>query len=304
MLKMFSHLPLNALRVFEAVARSGGFATAAEELHVTPSAVSHQVKALEAWVGGRLLERSSQGVKLLPSGEVLAGVLTSALQDVASACRRAQSTRLNRPLVIAVIPSVATCWLIPNLSEFRGRHPEISMRVLYAIHGQPIDFNEVDVAIVWYKEPPSSLGASMSKFLPGDSAPVCSPAFLELRGPFADPAAIADAGLLHDTDLSGWRRWLSLAEGKPVQPPDGPVYEDFTLLRAATLAGQGISLCPLAIIHNDLAAGRLKQLSKITVLAESGYYLVKPNDAQNGMRPEVEAFLAWLSDLHDQQKRR
>lgn len=298
---MFSQLPLNALRSFEAVARLGSYMAAAEELHVTPSAVSHQMRSLEGWMGSKLLERSGQGVRLLPQGELLASVLSGALQDVTSACRRAQAVRDGRQLVIAVIPSIATCWLIPNLAEFHKANPKVSTRVIYAIHGQPIDFSDVDVAIVYYKQPPRLAGTQMTKLLPGDSAPVCSPAFFELHGPFETPAAIAEAGLLHDTDMLGWRQWLSLAEAKPALPPEGPLFEDFNLLRAATLAGQGISLCPLSIIHDDLAAGRLIQLSGLTVLGQSGYYLAQSDRALRAARPEVSAFLAWVLALRDRQ---
>jgi LysR family transcriptional regulator, glycine cleavage system transcriptional activator len=288
---MFTQLPLNALRVFEAVARLKSFQAAAEELHVTPSAVSHQMRQLEDWAGHKLVERSARGVTILNHGTLLAQTLSSALTEIDGVSRRMRLKQKPQPLVIAVIPSIATCWLIPKLANFRELHPEISPRVIYAIHGQPIDFDEVDVAIVYIPDQPQvPADVSATLLLPGDSAPVCNRAFLEQHGPFTTAQDITQAKLLHDTDMLGWRRWLSLAGAKNILPPDGPVFEDFNLLRAATLAGQGISLCPLALIHDDLLEGRLVQLSPLTILSESGYYLLQSNREP---REERRLFVSW-----------
>jgi DNA-binding transcriptional LysR family regulator len=227
---------------------------------------------------------------------LLAQTLSSALADIAMVGRRVRLGGLERHLVIAVLPSVATCWLIPKLSDFRSRHPDVATRVIYAIHGQPIDFEEVDVAIVYHTTPPADLAdVQKTKLLNGDSAPVCSGAFLELHGPLDTPEQMIAAGILHDTDMLGWRRWLSLAGAASTVPPSGPMFEDFNLLRAATLSGQGIALCPLSIIRDDIVQGRLVQLSPHTVLGESGYYLLQAKRSGQAPHEAQQKFCEWAT---------
>jgi LysR family transcriptional regulator, glycine cleavage system transcriptional activator len=291
---MYSTLPLNAFRVFEAVSRLKSFQAAAEELRVTPSAVSHQMRLLEDWSGRKLVERTAQGIVVLHQGDLLAQTLTSAFSDIAMVSRRVRLDAREKQLVIAVLPSVATCWLIPKLADFRKSHPAVATRVIYAIHGQPIDFRDVDVAIVYYATtPPEMTGIQQTRLLDGDAAPVCSGSFMELHGPLETVEQMMRAGVLHDTDLLGWRRWLSLSGAASVVPPPGPMFEDFNLLRAATLAGQGISLCPLALIHDDLESGRLVQLSTLTILRESGYYLLQSVKDDASAAVASTEFAAW-----------
>jgi DNA-binding transcriptional LysR family regulator len=282
--------PLNALRVFEAVARHGSFSRAADELCVTQSAVSHQVRHLEGWFGGYLFERQGNRALLLPHAADLGRALALAFADIEAACRQARKAGGAPTLTVAVIPSVAICWLIPRLAEFRARAPQVDIRVLYAIHGREMDFRDVDVAVVFAGSPPALPGMEATRFLPGASAPVCSRPFADAHGPLAAPESIAAAGLLHDTDHAGWQAWL--AAGGIDAVPAGPVFDDFNLLRAATLAGQGVALCPLAIIGDDLAAGHVVQLSDRMIRDEYAYYLVwkqKPDPTGS-----ISAFRDWL----------
>jgi DNA-binding transcriptional LysR family regulator len=299
---MFNLLPLNALRSFEAVARHESFTRAADELSVTQSAVSHQVRQLEAWLGGSLIDRKGQTARVLPHGIYLATVLTSALKDINHACKRARETTKDRNLTIAVIPSVATCWLIPQMPEFRALHGGIRTRILYAIHGQNIDFSEVDFGIVYAHAPFSLPGTRAYELMPGDSAPVCSHSFLDAHGSLTEPDQILSAGLLHDTDVTGWKSWLSAVKQKPTMLPDGAIYEDFNLLRAAALAGEGVALCPLSLIHDDIQGGRLVQLSDVKVLSDYGYFLVESDDAAESTRSEVIQFRDWIFSLVEKTK--
>ena len=286
--------PLTALRAFEAVVRHGGFGRAAEALCVTQSAVSHQVRALEDWLGADLFDRAGNRNRLLPHGAALAAAVGRALAEIDGACVQARRAGGPPRLTVAVIPSVAVCWLIPRLSAFRARAPEVELRVVYAMPGRVADLREVDVAIVYHRDAPEVPGMAAEPFLPGDSAPVASPAFA--AGRRLDTAAgIVAAGVLHDTDGEGWAAWLA-AEGGGLAVPSGPVFEDFNLLRAAALAGQGVALCPLAIIGDDLATGRLVQLSARTVLGERGYHLLRRSDAGPGPAAPLAGFCAWLRE--------
>ena len=297
------YLPLGALRTFEAVARRGSFSVAAEELCVTQSAVSHQIKHLEDWLGAPLFDRTGNRPRLRPHGEALARTLAASFFEIDAGCRRARRGSGPRTLVIAAIPSVAVCWLIPRLSAFRALHPEIAVRVVYAMHGRDVDFGDVDLAFVFADGPPQRPDARATPFLPGLSAPVCNPGVgAEMgaeMGKGADAKAILGAGLLHDFDFDGWRAWFSQARGESVLEIAGPIYEDFNLLRAAALAGQGVALCPLAIVRDDLEAGRLVQVSNVCVRGGFGYFLLErtPADAASGVFAEM--FKAWLFDARD-----
>ena len=288
--------PLNALRVFEAVARHGNFSRAAEELCVTQSAVSHQVRHLEDWMGTPLFERRGNRAELLPHAAELSQGLALAFADVEAACRRARKASRPNTLTVAVIPSIAVCWLIPRLSDFRVRHPNVDIRILYAIHGKEIDFRDVDLAVVFSEAPPAEPGIETALLLPGTSAPVCSRVFAKAHAPLLQPEAIAAAGLLHDTDMTGWQAWMDGA-GAELAVPHGPIFEDFNLLRAATLAGEGVALCPLAVVASDLAVGHLVQLSDQTVREEYAYYLEwKRAPAGSVPAGSLSAFRDWLLD--------
>lgn len=287
-------LPLNALRAFEAVIRTGSFKAAADQLFVTQSAISHQVRHLEEWVGTPLFDRDGNRPKPLPFAEELARTLSLSFGQIAAACQRAREANARQPLVIAAIPSVAVCWLIPRLAGFRTAHPDIDIRIVYAMHGRDIDFRDVHLAFVFARGGAALPGARIEPFLPGHSVPVCSPALAErLTGPNPAPDEIVSLGLLHDTDHSGWQDWFSRAKAPDRPPATGPIFEDFNLLRAAALSGQGVALCPLAMIRADLEANRLVRLSNITMMEDTGYYLLWGPLGSTAINDQARAFRDW-----------
>ncbi|WJS87059.1 LysR substrate-binding domain-containing protein [Paracoccus sp. TOH] len=289
--------PLNALRAFEAVARLGSFRAASEALFVTQPAVSHQIRHLEEWLGASLFDRSGRVPRLLPHAQALARDLTLAFGGIDAACRRARHAPAADFLVVAAIPSVAVCWLIPRLPRFRERHPEVQLRVIYAHHGHEIDFGDVDLAFTFAAARPMGAGFRSEPFLSGISVPVCSPALLDGEAVESlTPQRMLGLGLLHDADPAGWQTWLRRA-GQPLpETLPGPIFEDFNLLRAAALAGQGVALCSLAMVAPDLAEGRLVRLSDIAVLEQFDYYLTR-SDAAPPNSDRIEArrvFVEWL----------
>ncbi|WP_090756354.1 LysR family transcriptional regulator [Paracoccus chinensis] len=267
--------PLNALRAFEAVVRCGSFRAAADELFVTQSAISHQIRALEGWFGGPLFARYGNRLRPLPHADDLARSLSLSFDAIHAACRRAKDFRISHPLVVAAIPSVAMCWLIPRLGKFREAHPAVDMRIVYALHGQEIDFGDVHFAFVFAPTPPASRNYETCFFLPGASVPVCCPRLAARVTGKNTARAISEMDLLHDTDHSGWRTWFARAGLHDPPPECGPVFEDFNLLRAAALSGQGVALCPEAMIRQDLDAGHLVRLSQTTVFDDYGHYLLQ-----------------------------
>jgi len=285
--------PLNALRCFEAAARHRSFSRAAGELHVTQSAVSHQVRQLEDWFGIMLFERQGRQTVPTPKGETLANGLAEAFAVMAESCRQVKASQTGATLTIAVLPSIATIWLIPKLNAFFKTHPEVPVKVVYLLAGQPLNFNDIDIAITWGKEGSAGEGRA-TRFLAGDSVAVANPALIAREGPFERSQSLLHASLLHDTDRQGWQRFMKRLGLRHANPEGGPVFEDFNLLRAAALAGQGLALCPRSLIQDDVSAGRLVLLFEGTAINEDwGYWLVEPHHKE-GRADAISAFKAWL----------
>lgn len=286
--------PLNALRAFEAVARLGSFKAAADALFVTQSAISHQIRNFEDWLGAPLFEREGNRTRLLPHGAELARTLSLSLAEIEAACHRARMGGDRQAIVIAAIPSVAMCWLIPRLSRFHAAYPDIETRVVYAMHGRDINFHDVHLAFVFAPGAPAIPNVESHAFLAGASAPVCSPALLERRG--GRPESVADflrLGLLHDGDTSGWATWFQ-ASGSEIPPRiTGATFEDFNLLRAAALSAQGVALCPVAMVQPDIDSGSLIQLSDRTVSVGADYYLLALASAGPQVSEQVRLFTDW-----------
>lgn len=289
--------PLNALRAFEAVARLGSFRAAADSLCVTESAVSHQIRNVEEALGKPLFEREGNRTRLLPVGRELALRLSGAFSEVDAAVEQARNSSC--VLVIAAIPSVAMCWLIPRFSRFRSAHPEIEVRIIYALHGHEINFHDVQLAFVFAKGAPSESTIEGHFFLEGQSVPVCSPACLSSLG--RHPEKVSDfltLGLLHDRDELGWKTWLAGLKGPSSNLKDGAAlegttFEDFNLLRAAALSGQGVALCPPTMVQPDLNSGALVQISDRVLDEGFNYYLLTSTSASPRHLRYAHIFRDW-----------
>jgi DNA-binding transcriptional LysR family regulator len=284
-------LPLNALRAFDAVFRHRAFHAAADELNVTPSAISHQIRHLEEWLGTRLIERSGKQLKFPPGAIALAGTLRLAFADIEAACQTLRKKTAKPQLTVAVIPSVAICWLIPRLPLFRAMAPDIELKIMYAIFGQELNFEEIDLAIIYAKDKPAVAGFEAVRFLSGASVPVCSQSFAQAHPKLSEIEDIANCSLLHDTDTSGWRAWLGDAYPSQNAGVADIIFEDFNLLRAAVLAGQGVALCPPDIIRDDLQAERLVKLSDRSVNSDLNYFVLRRAAAPND---PVSVFSHWI----------
>jgi DNA-binding transcriptional LysR family regulator len=166
------------------------------------------------------------------------------------------------------------------------------------MHGRDIDFRDVHLAFVFAQGRPERADVRAEAFLPGASVPVCSPALLN-GGVVSRPSQMLSLGLLHDTDATGWAAWFRRMGVPMPHQPGAPVFEDFNLLRAAALAGQGVALCPLAMIEPDLAAGRLVQLSSVSVLDDHGYHLLTGSLDETAMSQAVRSFRDWAFAARD-----
>lgn len=281
--------PLKTLHCFEAAARHKSFSRAADELHVTQSAVSHQVRSLEQWLGTPLFDRMGRQTLPTAKGQVLAGSLGEAFAIMAEACKRAKSSNHAGTLTIAVLPSIATIWLIPRLESFFRAHPDIPVKIIYLIHGHEPEPHGADIAITWGTGTGSG---QQTELLPGATVAVGNPALVERIQAFE---AMAKAPLLHDSNVTGWQRYMRKAGVRHEAPDEGPVFEDFNLLRAAALSGQGLALCPSALIKDDVQAGRLTYVNpEIMINEELAYWIVEGEHAVPTSR--IAAFKEWLLD--------
>jgi len=284
-------LPLKALYTFTVVVHYNNFQEAANRLFITPSAVSHQIKNLENWFGRKLFIRRGNQLQLLTEGQQLATSLAHSFGDISNVCHALKQQSERGKLVIAAIPSVATCWLIPRLNNFQQRHPDIELHITYAMHNKALDFNQIDLAFIYADRPPAIEGVNAERFRSGASYPVCSASF---KASQVDTVDIAKAPLLQDRNMkNAWQLWFDKAGIAVAQSERGLAFDDFNLLRSAALAGQGIALCAKALIEDDLQAQRLVQLSDIPVATDSGYYLLqKPTGDQAHVHSQV--FRDWV----------
>ncbi len=264
--------PLNALRAFEAGARHLSFTKAAEELHVTQAAVSHQVKALEAHLGYPLFKRMTRKLALTEQGRVLFPVVGEAFARIAETADGLRGADDSRTLTVSVTPSFGAKWLVYRLPEFWKRHPEIDLRVHHSIQVCDLRHDDVDLAVrfgagKWE-------GLTCEFMLRVDYTPVCSPALLQGPQPLRRPSDLRHHTLLHEDDYDGWTQWLAVADVSDIDPRRGPVMNDMTSLLQSAIDGAGVALGRLSMVQRELEAGKLVKPFDVTVLTDLGYHLV------------------------------
>ncbi len=294
---MTRRLPsLNALRAFEAAARHLSFTKAAEELHVTQAAISHQVKALEEQLGLTLFRRLNRRLLLTDAGQTYVSSLTEAFDGIAEATERATAQSGGGSLRISTLPSMAAKWLLPRLSRFRARHPEIDVFVS-ASHGLA-DFRRDDLHLAIRYGKGSYPGLDAVHLMDDDIFVVCSPQLLATGPPLRTPADLRHHTLLHDTSVEAgrrdWRTWLERVGETGVDPDRGPGFSDANLILEAVMAGEGVALTRRSLATDDLGAGRLAIPFGPVTLAPNRYYVVYPKGTAE--LPKVRKFTQWLMD--------
>ncbi len=286
---MADHLPpMQALRAFEAAARTGSLTRAAEALHLTHGAISHQIKSLEADLGVRLVERAGRGVRLTDEGERLAGRVRSALSELADAMREAADHANPRQLRVSVMPSFAARWLLPRIGSFLAAYPQIDLDVRAS--ATLVDFrrDDVDVAIRYGSGHYPGLG--VEHLMDDIYFPVCSPHIAGGRVP-ARPADLADHLLLR-SENEFWQPWFVAAGLDWPEPTRGPTFNDASHVMQAAIEGQGIALARTSLIGNDLTNRVLVRLFDVTVLSPHRYFLVYP--LRRADSPKLDSLRTWL----------
>jgi LysR family glycine cleavage system transcriptional activator len=289
--------PLNALRTFEAAARHLNFSRAAEELHVTPSAVSHQIKELEIRIGAALFLRAKKSLSLTEAGDVLLGGAHTAFGALSRAMDDLRALAHAPLLTVSVPPSVAMKWLVPRLDTFRSRYPEIDVRISTDNELPDLISGDVDIAVHYGEGMYPDVVAEL--LVPNSVAPMCSPKLLAGDRPLRAPSDLSRVTLLHDNggDEFGnpaydWGTWLQAHGVSEIDATLGLQFNTSADVLNAAVAGAGVAIGKTALAVDDLKSGRLVCLFGSVAPEKAAYYVVYAEQAAN--RPKVVAFRNWL----------
>lgn len=282
-------LPLNALRVFEAVATHLSFTAAAKELGVTTAAVSAQVKALEADIGVALFRRHTRAVALTQEGAELLPGVRRGLDELRRAVDRIRRERVGGMLNLSVPSEFLQRWLLPRLGEFTRRHPEIEVR--FGPARAALDFSRDDFHAAIRYGNGQWPGLKSERLLDEWVFPVCSPVLLAKLGPIDTLADFARYPLLHSRS-EPWPDWLRRVGGDTTRADTAPLLEDASATLAAVEQGKGVALARWSLVAADLAAGRLARPMMPSVQQHGAWYLIAP--PEHFSLPKVVRFRGWL----------
>lgn len=283
--------PLHALMCFEAAGRLMSMKKAAEELHVTPAAVSQQIAKLEERVQARLFIRSHRQLALTREGQIYLQAIRPAFTLIDAATERLCSESQQRSITVSCTSGFAMQWLLPRLPRFEKICPGIDIQLNTTNRKVDLLAEGVDFAIRHglghYP------GLEVEKLVSDDLCPVCSPALLAKHGALGAPAAVLSFTLLHDEHKQDWALWLQSAGVETAPHLPGPVFVDSNGAIDAALAGKGIALIRTALVRQELAAGRLINPLRLPLASITAYYLVY--DASALLQRANQRFRRWLA---------
>ena len=283
--------PMNLFRTFEAASRHGSFRLAAEELCVTPSAVSQQIRQLEEFLQTRLFRRLTRRVELTREGQTLGATVKDVLAMLSATCERFRDPTVPAVVCVSITPTLGTRWLVPRLKKFAEQNPQVRLSLVASNDAIDFERQDVDLGIRWGRG-----------FFPGMRAerlvqdivfPVCSPAFVDvtqIRSP---------EDLKHHTLLQAvqngvtWATWLGRACMGTVAPaPDVIHYNDTIMMLEAITCGQGIGLSSSLLAEGDLRSGRLVRLFDVGVEIKESYFILSSQTRVE--RPALARLREWL----------
>jgi LysR family glycine cleavage system transcriptional activator len=279
--------PLNALKAFEAAARSESFTRAAQELNVTQGAVSQQVKALEATLGIKLFNRERQRLVITEAGREYLGVIRDALDRIAVGTERVVQRQISGVLTISTSPDFAAKWLVCRLGRFAESHPEIDLRISATAHH--VDFAREGVDLAVRHGDGRWPGLDVVRLCSEQLFPVCSPELAPNR--VVTARDLLKFPLLR---LDGWNTWTRWFEAAGVADPvaRGPVLSSASMLIDAAVGGQGIALARTALAAWDIINGRLVRPINVSLRMSNTYWIVSPKVTSS--MPKIATFREWL----------
>ena len=297
---MYDLPPLNGLRAFEAAARNLSFAKAAEELHVTPAAISYQIRSLEDKLKVKLFRRLNRAIILTEAGALMYPGVKSSFEGLRRAVDRIEIPARTDNVVIATIsPHMAAKWLVPRLTLFIERHPEIDLRIAASNTTVDLTTDKADIAIRYNLGDNDGLVAE--KLMDEAVTPMCSPALLDGDQPLRTPADLRHHTLIHDETLvrhwpgsSGWSEWLTLAGSPDLDINTGLHFDHSDHGVDAAIAGSGVVLGRRSMASRDLEQGRLIAPFDLDLPFRGGIYSVTTR--AKAANPNVQAFRTWLRE--------
>lgn len=292
--------PLTELRAFEAAARHLSFKMAAAELHVTPTAISHQIKLLERHCGKALFRRRPRPLKLTAVGDQLFPVIRDGLETFADVLETVRAGAIGGRLRITATNAFAARWLVPRLANWRAAHPRLKLDILGTDTILDLAAGEADIAIRYARKPPR--GGHCIELMRDHFRVVASPRLVGDQGKTFSPAELANFPLIEaewpPTDLfaPNWKRWQTIARRRLKRVPDLARLQSLAFreeLHAieAAVSGQGIAICSDVLVAPELESGALMQVSNL-ILPGYGFYLV--HESRHPKLAAIGAFSEWV----------
>jgi LysR family transcriptional regulator, glycine cleavage system transcriptional activator len=283
--------PLSSVRAFEAAARHGSFVRAAVELNVTPSAISHQMRLLEAWLEVPLFHRGARPPKLTDVGQRFFHSVERAFDLLGAATNETRAAPTRSFLTVATMDSFAANWLVPRLHRFRQMDPLLDVRI--TLDDRMVDFakDDVDVAIRYGRG--QWAGTEAELLFADEVFPVCSPALMNGRHSLDRLDNLRFHTLLHDTTRIGWAKWLrEVALEGVIDASRGPSFGRSYLAIQAAVNREGVALASGPLVMDALANGQLVRPFDAKLVASDAYYLAYPS--QTPIPAKLAAFRDWL----------
>lgn len=309
--------PLNALRAFEAAARHRSFKRAAEELFVTPAAISQQVKSLESYLGVELFRRLTRAIELTPVAEAMLPKLREGFDCFAAGLAQARRAEERGRIAVAAPPNFVARWLMPRLRSFTASYPQFDLRIIGTLkaidnpeHDSPRDPGRADdeahLAVRYGMG--DYPGAAVDLLFRPSYVPVCSPRLLGRGPPLRKPADLRHHTLIHDDsspgdeERPGWEEWLAFAGVKGIDATRGPRFSNASLVHEAAIDGVGVALALRPLVDSDIEEGRLVVPIERAAATRFAYYLVTPEALL--AHPAASTFRRWLVAQAESQSRR
>ncbi|RED48512.1 transcriptional regulator GcvA [Aestuariispira insulae] len=287
--------PIAALRALEAAARHLSFTRASEELNVTQSAISHQIRHMEEFWGFKLFIRQKRGLVLSEQAKVLVPVIRDFLERMEVSLTQLAEEEVRGALKVSLLQSFAVKWLVPRLPDFQARHPDIDVWI--STNDNCIDFADGEADMAIRLGGGNYPGLFCELMLTEKVFPACSPGLIEQYGMPETPSDLLQMPLLlrnNEERTSTWQEWFRRAGLMNPLLGDGPRFPDTNMALQAAYSDQGVALVRSAHVGEDLKLGRLVKLFDVDYESASAYYIVCPKHQED--RPKIKAFRAWLAD--------
>ena len=288
--------PLNSLRAFESAGRHLSFSKAAEELSVTPGAISQQIRGLEDFLEIKLFKRRNRSIVLTDAGQIFLPLLSDGFSSISEAVDTVRKSQCDHPLTITAPPSFTSKWLIPRLCKFQSLHSDIDVRIDASSHLVDFVREDIDVGIRFGDgEYPELESIFLFSF---DLIPVCSPELLTDGKGLGDVSDIRHHTLLHDDDRNidpswpDWAMWLATAGVDDIDASRGIHFHQGEMIIEAALEGQGIALVSSVMAAGEIESGRLVQPFETRLPVRLRFHLV--TSAQKARNPKVAEFRQWI----------